>query len=188
MSIPSNVPPSVAVAKSTAAAAAAAAAAASSSTTADPVSVSVSATQQQQSADDIKADQKKTGVSGSNTVDTSATPQKEIYTYNASCMVYGLNWSVRPDFKFRLAMGSFIEEYKNKVEILQLNESSGTFDRLSVFDHPYPTTKIMWIPDKTGGLEDLLATTGDYLRIWKVDGDNNVQAKCLLNNVCAYAL
>ena len=41
--------------------------------------------------------------------------KKEIYKYNAPWTVYGMNWSVRPDKKFRLALGSFIEEYSNKV-------------------------------------------------------------------------
>ena len=96
----------------------------------------------------------------------------------------------------RLALGSFIEEYANKVQvstkpslkelvlndqqhytfwiylifqfvmrvcicecerahlyilfwqIVQLSETSGEFRQTAIFDHPYPTTKIMWIPDK----------------------------------------
>ena len=41
--------------------------------------------------------------------------KKEIYKYLAPWKVYGMNWSVRPDKRFRLAIGSFIEDYKNKV-------------------------------------------------------------------------
>ena len=40
--------------------------------------------------------------------------KKEIYKYLAPWTVYGMNWSVRPDKRFRLAIGSFIEDYKNK--------------------------------------------------------------------------
>uniref|UniRef100_A0A3Q2CG70 Uncharacterized protein n=1 Tax=Cyprinodon variegatus TaxID=28743 RepID=A0A3Q2CG70_CYPVA len=29
--------------------------------------------------------------------------------------VYAMNWTVRPDKRFRLALGSFVEEYNNKV-------------------------------------------------------------------------
>lgn len=36
--------------------------------------------------------------------------RKEIYTYQAPWLIYGMNWSVRPDQKFRLAIGSFEEE------------------------------------------------------------------------------
>ena len=51
------------------------------------------------------------------------------------------------------------------------------------FDHPYPTTKILWIPDTKGVCPDLLATSGDYLRIWKVnEGSGEVKLESLLNN------
>jgi hypothetical protein len=33
--------------------------------------------------------------------------KKEIYTYEAPWQIYGMNWSVRPDQKFRLA-GMFV--------------------------------------------------------------------------------
>jgi hypothetical protein len=41
--------------------------------------------------------------------------KKEIYTYDAPWVVYAANWSVRATHRFRLAIGSFIEEYNNKV-------------------------------------------------------------------------
>lgn len=48
---------------------------------------------------------------------------------------------------FRLALGSFVEEYNNKVQVVSLDEDTSEFSAKSTFDHPYPTTKIMWIPD-----------------------------------------
>ena len=48
---------------------------------------------------------------------------------------------------YRLAIGSFVEEYNNKVQIISLDEDSAEFSAKSTFDHPYPTTKLMWIPD-----------------------------------------
>lgn len=110
------------------------------------------------------------------------TEKKEIYTYEAPWLIYGMSWSRRADQKFRLAIGSFVEEYNNKVEIIQLNEETGQFVSKGRFDHPYPTTKIMWVPDKSTNTEDLLATTGDYLRLWQVTEDKGVKLKCLLNN------
>jgi len=68
------------------------------------------------------------------------------------------------------------------VEIIQLNEETGKFVNKGTFDHPYPTTKIMWIPDKVGTKEDLLATTGDYLRLWRVGDNDEIKMVCLLNN------
>ncbi|CAK9877220.1 unnamed protein product [Sphagnum jensenii] len=107
----------------------------------------------------------------------------EIYTYEAPWPIYGMNWSVRSDKKFRVAIGSFIEEFRNKVEIVQLNDETGKFvaDPKLSFNHPYPTTKIMFIPDKDGQKPDLMATTGDYLRIWQISEDR-VQLKSALNN------
>ena len=227
--------------------------------------------------------------------------RKEIYKYEAPWTVFSMNWSVRPDKRFRLALGSFVEEYNNKVQVItkliikkeniflsqncaplptrwitaprgswvqshvpcteykgttfgnlcthwmpaaecnnfrciicniyfkschyfwsggskdrvvdlesltqinftahifqslcydglnldswlyrwqldrifywyfflkivSLDEESSEFSAKSTFDHPYPTTKIMWIPDSKGIYPDLLATSGDYLRVWK---------------------
>lgn len=105
--------------------------------------------------------------------------KKEIYTYEAPWLVYGMNWSVRrAKSEFRLAIGSFLEEYRcvtalctlvtlplisrlcsNKVEIVELNTDTGSFVSTASFDHPYPTTKIQWIPDHSGSLADLVGTT-----------------------------
>ena len=65
-----------------------------------------------------------------------------------------------------------------------VDDETGKFssDPKLTFQHPYPPTKIMFVPDKEGAQPDLLATTGDYLRIWKVTEDG-VQLNKLLNNV-----
>jgi WD repeat-containing protein 68 len=55
-----------------------------------------------------------------------------------------------------------VEEYNNKVQIVALDEDASEFTAKSTFDHPYPTTKIMWIPDSKAIFPDLLATSGDY--------------------------
>eukprot|EP00740_Mantoniella_antarctica_P025077 CAMPEP_0198686210 /NCGR_PEP_ID=MMETSP1468-20131203/14617_1 /TAXON_ID=1461545 /ORGANISM="Mantoniella sp, Strain CCMP1436" /LENGTH=209 /DNA_ID=CAMNT_0044432175 /DNA_START=321 /DNA_END=951 /DNA_ORIENTATION=+ len=107
----------------------------------------------------------------------------EIYTYEAPWLIYAVNWSVRADKPFRLAIGSFVEEYSNKVEIITLDEDRGTFPAAPQFSftHPYPCTKILFIPDKECCKEDLVATAGDYLRIWTIREDG-VQLASLLNN------
>jgi WD repeat-containing protein 68 len=116
--------------------------------------------------------------------DSENRRRKEIYTYNAPWPIYSMNWSVRPDQKFRLAVGSILEDYTNKVDIVQLNEESGEFETKGSFDHPYPATKIMWNPNRMLNAPDLLATTGDYLRLWEVKPDKQkVEMKHLLNNV-----
>lgn len=99
--------------------------------------------------------------------------------YNAKTPLYSLAWSYRQDRPPRLAVGSFTEEYNNKVEILQHNPDS--IDLISAFDHPYPTTKVSWIPDREGIHPDLVGTTGDFLRLWQIDQDGQPKMKCLLN-------
>ncbi|CAG0889227.1 unnamed protein product [Cyprideis torosa] len=107
--------------------------------------------------------------------------RKEICKYEAPFPLYSMNWSVRPDKRFRLALGSFVEEYNNKVQIVQLNEEVSEFAPKATFDHPYPTTKIIWIPDGAGIFPDLLATSGDYLRVWRVH-ENEARLEVILNN------
>lgn len=114
--------------------------------------------------------------------DPPGSKRKEIFTYTAPWLIYGMNWSVRADQRFRLAIGSFEEEYNNSVRITQLDEETREFVDIGGFEHPYPATKIMWIPDQNGARPDLLATTGDYLRLWKVVDNKSVSLECLLNN------
>lgn len=40
----------------------------------------------------------------------------------------------------------------------------------------------MWIPDSKGVYPDLLATSGDYLRVWRCV-ENETRLECILNNV-----
>ena len=154
-------------------------------------------------------------------------------------------WSQRdePERGFRLALGSFVEEYANRVSIVQRRDayekcvgtgvgrdrtaaalqracvspasstyparaperrrtsarrhnpgkaadSEAAFVTVGEFEHPYPATKIMWSPDRTSR-RDLLATTGDYLRVWSVpdqreasdaESASSVEMVALLNN------
>ncbi|XP_038874225.1 DDB1- and CUL4-associated factor 7-like [Salvelinus namaycush] len=107
--------------------------------------------------------------------------QKEIYKHEPPWTVYAMNWCVRPDKRFRLALGGYVEEYNNKMQIVGLEEESLEFICRNTFDHLYPTTKIMWIPDSKGVYLDLLATSGDYLHIWGIS-DTETRLECLLNN------
>ena len=90
-----------------------------------------------------------------------------------------------------MAIGSYLEQYSNVVSIIKKNPASddnGALYQAAEFDHPYPCTKIMWSPETRHGSQDLLATTGDYLRIWNINDDGsgrgmvNVKKEALLNN------
>ena len=129
--------------------------------------------------------------------------QQEIFTYDAPWPVFASAWSTRPDRPFRLAVGSFIEEYSNRVRLVQLQPASSdggvgafelnffffffccwlnfffffflstaSFSVRGEFEHPYPATKVQFIPDASGVHSDLLATSGDYLRLWSIDDAN----------------
>lgn len=109
---------------------------------------------------------------------TVASPTGEtIFTYNAPWLIYAANWSNKSPFK--LAIGSFVEEYNNTIEIIQLNENKSSLKKVAQFKHPYPPTKIMWAPDTSNITNDLIATTGDFLRIWDVC-DNTIKEKHIL--------
>ncbi len=114
-------------------------------------------------------------------------------------------------YEHRYAIGSYVEEYNNKVQvcmglafrwrlscqqprmqstmhsllqIVQLKDGSVEegFECLSTFAHPYPCTKIMWAPEKLSQSRDLLATTGDYLRLWHSTDEGDMRLEALLNN------
>lgn len=115
-------------------------------------------------------------------VDLTET-KKEIYTYDAGFRIYAMNWSVRPDRPFRMALSSFSESQDNKVRVVQLNDDKGAFDVLSEVEHPYPATNLKWIPDKVGSRMDMFATTADYLRLWRVSEDGKTTLRSTLQNV-----
>jgi len=127
--------------------------------------------------------------SGNGNAGTAAGPKAvqekrgEIYTYESPTPVYAMNWSVRKDKRFRLAVGSFVESLDNQIEIIKLNEQTGQFESKPklTFKHDYPATKIMFIPDKECNHPDILATCGDYLRLWKI-GEEEVTMQKKLNN------
>jgi WD repeat-containing protein 68 len=125
------------------------------------------------------------------------TQGKEIYTYTAPWTVFAMAWSHRydPQAQFRLAIGSYVERYSNSIQIIKkkpsdqsddlnppIHDSSGAaaqaqqdsqMYKACEFDHPYPCTKVLWNPDLSAGGKDLVATTGDYLRIWNLEDDGS---------------
>ena len=90
---------------------------------------------------------------------SSGNKRKEIYTYEAPWTTYSLAFCRKEDSgrgKFKLAVGSYIEEYTNQIQIIQLQHpdvlytnqvgisefGKGNFVKLSQFDHPYTATKV----------------------------------------------
>ena len=87
-----------------------------------------------------------------------------------------------------------------QVQIVELDEAQGKIVLKAQIDHPYPTTKIMFMPETVRPCApgrrlmrcaqgkpqtDLFATTGDYLRLWKIaDDGKSAEMECVLNDVC----
>lgn len=127
-------------------------------------------------------------------------PRKEIYTYKAPWTVFSLAWSnrIEQNAQFRLAIGSYIEQYTNTVQILKTKyqlQPNSEYPTMQIYsaceiEHPYPCTKILWSPEgkqanqsaNNFGGRDLLATTGDYLRLWSVTEDGSGPEGTLKSN------
>ncbi|XP_030548651.1 WD repeat-containing protein LWD2-like [Rhodamnia argentea] len=110
------------------------------------------------------------------------TKKEGVSTFLAQWPIYSLGWSVRHDKGSRLAVGSFLEDHSNKVELVQFDPDASDFtsDSRLAFDHPYAATNIMFFPSEDPSYPDLIATSGDYLRVWEI-GDDRTELKALLN-------
>lgn len=117
------------------------------------------------------------------TMQSPAEKKAGVYTYVAQWPIYSTAWSVRADKNCRLAIGSFLEDYSNKVELVQFNPDTSDFttDNRLFFDHPYAPTNLMFFPSQDTANPDLIATSGDYLRLWEIH-DDRIQLKSLLNS------
>lgn len=88
-----------------------------------------------------------------------------------------------------IAVGSFIEEYDNHVDILNFDEETLTLapnPNLS-FAHPYPPTKLMFQPSSlslssSSSSSSLLASSADFLRLYTLQNDAVVEPVSVLNN------
>jgi WD repeat-containing protein 68 len=116
-----------------------------------------------------------------NKEDCNESVHDKLYTYQCSFPTNSVSWSMRQDKPFRFAVSSFLNEYANHIEMLSLNEDKSVLQRDCVFDHPYPATKVMFLPNASTNQADLFATTGDYLRLWEIDEAGECKMKTLLN-------
>lgn len=106
-----------------------------------------------------------------------------VHTYMAQWPISTVAWSVRHDRKSRLAVGSFLEDYSNKIELVNFNPETSDFsaDNRLIFDHPYTPTNIAFFPSEETLNPDIVATSGDSLRLWEIH-DDHTELKSLLNS------
>ncbi|XP_077248362.1 transducin/WD40 repeat-like superfamily protein [Tasmannia lanceolata] len=125
----------------------------------------------------------------------TSTNNNNIFTYDSPFPIYAVAFSSSTETPktHRLAVGSFLEEYTNKVDILSFDEETQTFktDPNLSFDHPYPPTKLMFQPNPNKTLlrkSDLLASSGDFLRLWDIKDSSDgvkktlIEQRSVLNN------
>ncbi|CAJ0939050.1 unnamed protein product, partial [Mesorhabditis belari] len=112
-----------------------------------------------------------------------APRKSEIYRYNSSKPVFSAAWSCKKDTRFRLAVGSIVErEQQNRISIVQLNEEGAELIERGNFNHEFPANNIEFIPDPLNNYPDLLATSADALRVWRISPENLVTEECSLSN------
>lgn len=100
-------------------------------------------------------------------------------TYDSTFPIYAMAFSAAD--RSHIAVGSFVEEFNNRVDILSFDDERYTIKpipELSV-PHPYPATKLMFHPSPAIG--NLLASSGDYLRLWEIQAAS-IEPMSTLNN------
>eukprot|EP00767_Chilomastix_cuspidata_P002381 gnl/Chilomastix_cuspidata/2507.p1 GENE.gnl/Chilomastix_cuspidata/2507~~gnl/Chilomastix_cuspidata/2507.p1 ORF type:complete len:331 (+),score=155.58 gnl/Chilomastix_cuspidata/2507:37-1029(+) len=109
-------------------------------------------------------------------------PQKQKYEYKTDWPIFCVNWSERADKPFRVAISSFKEEYSNSFQICRLNVDEDVIEKVSEMPHPYPVTNLQFLPKPSVQDLDLVASSGDFLRIYEIDKeDNSVKTRALLD-------
>ncbi|KAI0644420.1 WD40 repeat-like protein [Trametes meyenii] len=117
--------------------------------------------------------------------------------YEAPWPVYALDWcksaapgqTMRPRSAFRLGIASLTEDYRNRIAIVGLQDERvlveddyteyPDFVTLVEAQHGYPATRLQWQPSTSNSFAwsqkainaELLATTGDALRVWEYSSD-----------------
>ncbi|KAJ7594749.1 WD40 repeat-like protein [Mycena floridula] len=123
--------------------------------------------------------------------------QTTFLQYEAPWPVHCLDWckspgpgqQMRPRSAFRLGVGSFTDNYQNSIGIIGLQDERvlveddftdyPDFVMLCEAHHGYPATSLQWQPASAASYgwaqkspaTELLATTGDALRVWEYSSD-----------------
>ncbi|CAD7923430.1 unnamed protein product [Amoebophrya sp. A120] len=91
-------------------------------------------------------------------------------TYDADLPVFATAHNKRRG-KHMFAMGSYLMREENKLQVIEENMESGSFHKVAEADVAFPVTKLMWE-------QDLLAGTGQTLRLWRYyPGDQEQQGQ-----------
>lgn len=102
--------------------------------------------------------------------------------YVAPWPIYALDWCKWPPragpSAGKVALGSYSEDGQNWLQVLDAqmsrtdDEPSLEFTKTAEATHAYPVTRILWEPPSSNKqTTDLLATSGDHLRLWSLPSD-----------------
>lgn len=140
------------------------------------------------------------GIPGSGAYDI-ANSQPAASNYLAPWALYAFDWCKYPpqgNGAGKLAIGSYLEDGHNFIQILDTQVAptppeaysqggSGTcleFTKVAEATHSYPVTRLLWEPHSPNSQKqstDLLATSGDHLRLWSLPSD--ASSASLSNNI-----
>ncbi|KAF3480893.1 WD repeat protein [Arthroderma uncinatum] len=110
--------------------------------------------------------------------------------YLAPWGLYALDWCKWPaapntNSAGKIALGSYLEDTHNYIQILHAqtaerdyndpdNDPGLEFVKTAEATHSYPVTRILWEPPSSQKQStDLLATSGDHLRLWSLPSNPN---------------
>ncbi|ERS97833.1 WD repeat-containing protein 68 [Sporothrix schenckii 1099-18] len=123
-----------------------------------------------------------------------ANAQPGSSNYLAPWALYAFDWCKWPSTgngAGKLAIGSYLEDGHNFIQILDTHVSQapaesyqpGTskyqleFTKVAEATHTYPVTRLLWEPPSSQKQStDLLATSGDHLRLWSLPSDTPTSA------------
>ncbi|KAK4241172.1 WD40-repeat-containing domain protein [Achaetomium macrosporum] len=111
--------------------------------------------------------------------------------YMAPWALYAFDWckwAPQGNSAGKLAIGSYLEDGHNYIQILDAQLSTTPsdvyvpggskwamdFTRIAEATHAYPVTRLLWEPPSSQKQStDLLATSGDHLRLWSLPSDTH---------------
>lgn len=90
------------------------------------------------------------------------------YVYHPQWPMYALAWASRAESRFRLALGSFCEQERNYVQLLEVSPETDRLEVTSEVEIGLPATKLLWLPavPSEPGI-DLFACSTTTLSIWR---------------------
>ncbi|KAK4229209.1 WD40-repeat-containing domain protein [Podospora fimiseda] len=121
-----------------------------------------------------------------------ANAQSRTSNYMAPWALYAFDWckwAPQGNSAGKLAIGSYLEDGHNYIQILdaQMNATppeaftpggsryTMDFTRIAEATHSYPVTRLLWEPPSSQKQStDLLATSGDHLRLWSLPSDPQI--------------